>query len=85
MALTLFLNLPKAQRPAPFRLAMGLYFLAMVLSIAVAQVPMAAAFYPWQLLRVYFIYIVVRRASYDPKILDSIFIGMAIALCCQVV
>ena len=84
LAFILFLNLPKAHRPAPFRLVMGLYFIAMVLSIFQAPVPMAAAFYPWQLLKVYFIYVVVRRASQDQQILDSIITGMAIALCFEI-
>jgi hypothetical protein len=64
---------------------MGLYFLAMVLSIAQAQVPMASAFYSWQLLKVYFVYILVRRASSDPRTLEAILTGMSIALCMQVV
>ena len=85
LALILFMTLPPVQRPAPFRIVMALYFLAVVFSIFQAQVPMAAAFYPWQLLRVYFAYIVVRRASSDERVLDAILTGMAIALSVQVV
>ena len=84
LALILFINLPKAKHVAPFQIAMGLYFFAMILSIFQAQVPMAAAFYPWQLLRVYFIYIVVRRASADEKVIEAILTGMVIALCYEV-
>ena len=40
---------------------------------------MAAAFYPWQLLRVYFVYVVVRRASSDERVFDAILTGMTIA------
>jgi hypothetical protein len=85
LALTLFINLPKAKRPAPFRIVMGLYFIAMVVSIFQSDVPMASMFYPWQLLKVYFVYIVVRRASSDEHVLDAILTGMTIALCFEVV
>ena len=85
LALVLFINLPPAQRPAPFRIVMALYFLAMVFSIFQAQVPMAAAFYTWQLLRVYFVYIVVRRASSNERVLDAILTGMTIGLCFEAV
>ena len=85
LALVMFLVLPSAQRPAPFRMVMAFYFLAIVLSVFQAEVPMAAAFYAWQLLRVYFVYIVVRRASSDERIIDAILTGMTAALCFQVV
>jgi O-antigen ligase len=84
LALMMFMILPRAQRPAPFRKVMVLYLIAVVLSVFQAQVPMAAAFYPWQLLRVYFVYIVVRRASSDERIVDAILTGMTAALCFQV-
>ena len=85
LALTMLLILPPPQRPAPFRIVMAFYFSAVVFSIFQAQVPMAAAFYPWQLLRVYLVYIVVRRASSDERVLDAILRGMALALCVEVV
>jgi O-antigen ligase len=85
LALIMFIILPPAPRPAPFRMVMALYFIAMALSIFQAQVPMAAAFYPWQLLRVYLVYLVVRRASSDAQTLDAILTGMAAALCFEVV
>jgi len=85
LTLTLFINLPKAKRPAPFRIVMGLYFIAMVASVFQSDVPMASMFYPWQLLKVYFVFIVVRRASSDEHVLDAIFTGMMVALCFEVV
>jgi O-antigen ligase len=85
LALIMFTNLPPAQRSTPFRMVMAFYFIAMALSIFQAQVPMAAAFYPWQLLRVYLVYSVVRRASSDAQNLDAILTGMAAALCFEVV
>ena len=85
LALVLFINLPRAQRPLPFRIVMALYFIAMVFSIFQAQVPMAATFYPWQLLRVYFVYIVARRASSDERVLNAILTGMTIGLCLEAV
>lgn len=85
LAVVLFMNLPRAKRPAPFRIVMVLYFIAMIIPIFFAQVPMAATFYPWQLLRVYFVYVVVRRASSDERALNAILKGMTIGLCLQAV
>lgn len=84
LSLILFLVLPPARRPAPFRVVMILYFVAVTVSVFQAEVAMAAAFYPLQLLRIYFVYIVVRRASSDVGTLDRILTGMAAGLCLQV-
>src|SRR5258708_33573812 len=42
LALALYLSLPGARRPVPFRLSMALYFLATVLSALQASQPTAA-------------------------------------------
>ena len=81
LAVILYLNLPRPTRPAPFRFVAGFYFLAIALSVFQAQVPMAAVFYPWQLLRVFFVFLVVRRTTGDGRAVQSIVAGMTVALC----
>jgi O-antigen ligase len=85
LALAIFITLPRARHSVPFRFVMGFYFLAVVLSIFNAQVPMAAVFYAWQLARAYFIYVVVARACSDELVPTAILTGMAIGLCYQAV
>jgi O-antigen ligase len=83
LALATFAVLPRALYSAPFRFVMGLYFLAVTFSVFNAQVPMAAAFYVWQLARVYFVYVVVARASRDDRVASAILTGMVLGLCYQ--
>jgi O-antigen ligase len=85
LALAIFIILPRARHSVPFRFVMGLYFLAVILSIFTAQVPMAAVFYAWQLARIFFIYVVVARACSDERVPTAILTGMAIGLCYQAV
>jgi O-antigen ligase len=84
LALAFLLSLPRAQTALPFRLEMLFYFLACVLSIVQAQVMMPALFYPWQLARLFVVYLAVARASaMDDRVAPSILKGMALALCIQ--
>jgi O-antigen ligase len=85
LALAIFINLPRARHSVPFRFVMGLYFLAVVLSMFTAQVPMAAGFYVWQLARTFFIYVVAARGCSDERVPTAILTGMAIGLCYQAV
>jgi O-antigen ligase len=60
---------------------MALYFASTLVALAVAQVPMAAAFYSWQLLRVFLIYAAVARGcAADPRVAPSLLNGMAIGV-----
>ena len=83
LALAIFITLPRTRNPTPFRFVFGLYFVAVVVSIFNASVSMAAVFYAWQLVRVFFIYLVVVRASTDERVPRAILTGMAIGLCYQ--
>jgi O-antigen ligase len=83
LVLALYLSLPRAKHPLPFRLSMVLYFLAVLLSTFQAEVPKTALFYSWQLARVFFVYLVVTRACADPRVLPAILKGMAAALIVQ--
>jgi O-antigen ligase len=80
LLLALYVNLPKARRPLPFRLTMALYFTAVALSVFAAEVPFAALFYLWQLARMFLVYAVVARACQDQRIVDSVLTGMLIGL-----
>lgn len=80
LALALFLNLPDASSPLPFRLPMAIYFLGVLLSTIQAVEPEAALFYAWQLVRIFFVYAVVVRACADPRVVPAILTGMAAGL-----
>jgi hypothetical protein len=79
-ALALYLSLPGGRQPLPFRFAMASYFLAALLSAFLAEVPMAAFFYCWQLGRVFLLYAVVARGCADPRVAPAILKGMAAGL-----
>ena len=82
LACALFLAQQGGERlpKPPFRFFMLAYFLSAVASIFFAQVPMAASFYSWQLLRMYFLYVVIYRASLDQKNIDSLIKGLAVGM-----
>lgn len=83
VALAILFSQPKADNPLPFRRAMLFYFVAVVLSVFQAQVGMAALFYPWQLLRVFLVYLVVARACADRAVIPPLLTGLALGLCFQ--
>lgn len=85
VALAILISLPRARYSVPFRFVAGLYFIAVVLSIFQAQLPMAAVFYAWQLVRLFVIYVIVARACSDERARMSILTGMAIGLCYEAV
>jgi O-antigen ligase len=81
VALAVYLSLPRAPQPPPFRISMALYFVAVLLSVFQARVIEAALFYPWQLLRMYLIYAAVTRAcAADPRTVRALMTGMVAGL-----
>ena len=81
LALALYLSLPRTKSAFPFRLSMVLYFLAVLLSVLQAPVPMAALFYPWQLARMFLVFAVVAKACADERVVPALLTGMTIGLC----
>jgi O-antigen ligase len=80
LAIAVYLTLPPPARPLPFRVSMGLYFGACLLSAAMARVPEAALFYCWQLARMFLVYGVVARGLADPRVAPSLLKGLAVGL-----
>jgi hypothetical protein len=81
LALALYLSLPGAPRPVPFRLSMGLYFLAVLLTTVQARVPIVSLFYPWQLARMFLVYATVARGvSADSRVATALLKGLAAGL-----
>jgi O-antigen ligase len=77
-ALAIYLSLPVAHRPLPFRVPMALYLIATVLSAITAPFPTAAFFYSLQLARVFFLYATVYRGiCADPRVVEAVLKGMA--------
>jgi O-antigen ligase len=81
LAVALYLTLPRARNPLPFRLSMALYFMAVLLSVFQAGAPMAALFYAWQLARMFLVYAIVTRGAFaDPRVAPAVMTGLAAAL-----
>jgi len=80
IAIAVYLSLPKARNPLPFRFSMGFYFFACLISALQAEVPMAALFYPWQLARMLLLYAVISRACADWRVALALLTGMTAAL-----
>jgi O-antigen ligase len=83
LALAIYFTLPAERSRMPFVFFMAAYFIAVVLSVAEARVPMASLFYPWQLARMFLVYTVVARATKDPRVAPALLAGMAMGLIMQ--
>jgi O-antigen ligase len=83
LALALYINLPPQRRLPPFSVLMLFYFLAVLFSIFQAGAPVPALFYPWQLARMFLVYVVVSRASEDPRVVAAVLQGMGAGLCLE--
>lgn len=70
----------KTEQKLPFRLPMKIYFGTVLLSTFFAGAPMAVSFYATQLLRMYFVYVVIARSCADPRVIPSLLNGFSIAL-----
>lgn len=80
LAISLLLSLPRTGHALPFRVPMILYFVAAVLSVFQAAVPMAAGFYVWQLARMFLVYAAVAKGCMDRRVAPALLTGMAIGL-----
>lgn len=83
LAAVALLTLPKASGKYPFRYGFIFYFAAIVFSTATSSVPIASLFYAWQLVRVYFVSMVIWRASIDKSSPLSILHGLGFGLCIE--
>jgi O-antigen ligase len=85
LAAALYLSSSGRRGSPPFQLPMALYFFAVVISVSQAAEPMAAIFYPWQLLRMFLVYLAVVRGSSDPRVPLAILKGMSAGLVAEFV
>jgi O-antigen ligase len=78
LAIALWLSGPRGDDPLPFKIPMALYFLAVLVPTLTAQTPLAALFYPWQLMRMFVAYVAVTRAVFaDPRVMPALLKGAA--------
>jgi O-antigen ligase len=84
LMLALYFSSRSTRHPLPFRFSMALYFLAALLSVLQAEVPMAALFYVWQLARMFLVYAVVARACADSRVPLAILRGFGVSMCLEV-
>jgi hypothetical protein len=68
LALSLYLSMPRASHPLPFRIAFGIYFLSTLLSALQAIAPEATLFYSWQFARIFLLYAVIVRGCANPVV-----------------
>lgn len=79
-------NRPEDRYSLPFKVAMAVYFFAVLLSSIQSIYPSATVFYAWQLARMFFIYAVVARAcTVDTRVPSAILTGMAVGLFLQAI
>lgn len=83
-AIAVYLSLPKTTGGAHFKFVFLAYVAAAALSILQSNVAMASFFYLWQLLRIYFLFIVVAKVCEDERGPRALLTGMAIGLTVQV-
>jgi O-antigen ligase len=82
LALAVYISLPSTGRALPFRLSMGLYFFAVILSVFQSPAATAAIFYVWQAGRMLLIYAVIAKASsVDERVGPALLTGMTLGLC----
>jgi hypothetical protein len=82
LTLAIYLTLPRAQHPLPFRISMVLYFCAVLLSVFQARYgSIEALFYLWQLARMFLFYATVARAcACDPRFVPALMKGLTVGL-----
>lgn len=84
LAIALYFSLGNDGNRTPFRFEMSLYFIAVLVAIPQSFAIEISLYYPWQILRMYFVYMVVATAvASDARVVKAILQGMAIGLCCQ--
>lgn len=84
IAFGLFLISRKVRLGFNFHVPFILYLAAIALSIFQADEPLAAVFYLWQFMKVYFIALVVARACIDENVPVALLKGMAFGLFIQI-
>ena len=78
LSLAVYLSLPNGRHPIPFRISMMLYFIAVLLSVFLAEKPEAALFYLWQLARMFLVYATVCKAyTANPRTATALLTGAA--------
>lgn len=78
-----FFSLPKSTSRLPFSRTMAFYFICVLISGAHTSNFEASLFYAWQLLRMFFVYIVVSRACVDSRAALTLLKGLAFGLLIQ--
>ena len=85
LALAIFLSQPATRHWLPFLYSIVFYFIAVLFSALMAQVPMASLFFAWQLIRIFLVFFIVTRACSDERNVSAMLTGMAIGICLEVV
>lgn len=81
--LAIFISQNRARQSIPFKWSWALYLVAILISVIPARQNMPVMFYAWQLLRVFFVYVVISRACVDERVIPALLKGLAVGLCVQ--
>ncbi len=79
-ALSLFFAYQGRGRPAPYRLALGAYFVVCLTSVAYAEWPLGALGYVWKLCRMYLLYAAICRAGRDERVPAALLRGILLGI-----
>ena len=74
-------SLPRSPNRIPFKFVFLIYIGAVMLSAMQAGNPTATFYYVWQLIRIFFAYMVIARACSDARITVALLKGLAIGVC----
>jgi hypothetical protein len=83
LLLATYFALPRTKHRLPFKFAFSIYIAAVLISALQAPNITATGYYVWQLLRMFFAYMVVARACVDSRLTTAVLKGMALGLCFQ--
>ena len=84
LALSLLLSTKPAERPLPYRFALSVYFLVVIVSITQARWTLHAAGYVWKLCRMYLLFLAVWRAGcQDRRVPAALLRGMTFGVLCE--
>jgi hypothetical protein len=83
IAIAMYFSIRHKTNKIHYHLPFVLYLAAISLSMISAEEPMAALFYVWQFIRIYFFTVVVAKACTDPDVPPQLMKGMALGLAVQ--
>lgn len=83
LALAIYFAYPKVRVKSPFLIALPVYILAVLASVAISGTAEATLFYAWQLSRVLLLFVAVAKVCQDERGPPALLAGLTAGLCFQ--